>query len=109
MSKESRISSSAAARRYTEGAHYGTTSAVDGVGKKVSSQGFSVRIIDPDLGPEGDLSNARLLAWLKRDLSRSKVLAAMLLPMASWRAASWRDSPIRHGEPGPSVATGQRN
>ena len=61
------------------------TSAVDCVGKKVASHGFPVRIFDPDLGPEGDLSNAKVLAQLECDASRSKVLAAMLLPpMASW-------------------------
>ena len=75
--------------------HFETTSAVDGVGKKVASQGVPVRIFDPDLGSEGDLSDARVPARLKRD-ARSKVLAAMLLPpMASGRAASWGDSSSR--------------
>ena len=85
---------------------------MDGVERRlVASQGVPVCIFDPEAG---DPSNEKVLVRLKRDASRSKVLAAMLLPpMASWEwlpreglAAALLG---RHGEPGPFVATRHRN
>ena len=44
-------------------------------------------------GAEGDLSNAKAVSRLKRDASRKKILAAvLLLPMATWRADSCQGS-----------------
>ena len=68
-------------------------------------------IFDPEAG---DLSNEKVLVRLKRDASRSKVLAAMRLPpMASWewlpREGLAGELLERHGEPGPFVATRHRN
>ena len=62
-----------------------STSAADGVGKRVAAQVFLVRVFDPILGPGGNVSNARVLARLRRDASRKKTLAAVHLPpTATW-------------------------
>ena len=70
-----------------------TTSADDGVGKKAAAQGFSERVFVPIWAAEGELSNAKAVARLKRDASRKKILAAVLFPpMATWGADSCRGS-----------------
>ena len=93
-SDESRISSLAAAIASAtrlgllKERYFVTTSAADG--------GFLVCVFDPIFVPEGDLRDARVLARLRRDACRMKILAVVLLPpMATWGAESFRGSNSR--------------